>query len=114
MPTPFPMPPHELLQAAAAALRVPEMSPLTTWIFGVLQTAILGVLSFGVRVVLRISKKQDAQQRSLASLEQDVYGRNRTNGLRGDVSGLKRGFSRHDRELEVLCNKAEVDRVGDP
>ncbi len=112
MPTPFSTSPHELLQAASA-LRMPEMSPLTTWIFGILQAAILGVVSFGVRVVLRLVKSLDTVQRHQASLEQDVYGHNRTNGLRGDVSGLKRGFARHDRELEVLCDKADVDRVGD-
>lgn len=104
---------HELIQAAAT-LRLPEMSPVTTWIFGILQAAILGVLSFGVRIVLRILKKLETLKEGHASLEQEMYGKNKSNGMRGDLSGLKRGFSRHDRELEVLCNKADVDRVVDP
>ncbi len=61
-----------------------------------------------------LSRRVDEVLAEVRSLTQDVRGIDGHNGLRGDVRGLKRGFSRHDRELQVICDRMDVARAEDP
>lgn len=107
------MAPHEFIQAVAA-VHFPALDPLVAWIFGILQAIIVTLLGAGLRMLRSMARNLDAVTAELASLKQEIYGPNQRNGLRGDVSGLKRGHYRHDRELEVLCRENAIERVVDP
>jgi hypothetical protein len=102
----------ELIQAAT--VRLPENTAVVAWVLGVLQAVIVALLTAGLRLLRSMNRALGDNTREIAKHAHDLYGPNGRNGLRGDVSGLKRGHARHDRELEVLCRDASLDRAVDP
>jgi hypothetical protein len=114
----------ELLAAQVPSSLVhPELAQRIIWgalvgIGGMIITLVGAAIKRAVEAVLgfftTLGSDIAGVKKDLSSLTQEFRGVDGTNGLRGDVKGLKRGFARHDRELEVVCNRMHIERAEDP